>query len=144
MGGYELKQKHQYEDDKWKHYDFLRMIWILFKQNGRRKGLDAIWKLTPFNVTYTYFWSQLVYFGMNKEINAEKNEYVQQNFDFFLVMNPCFSNNFDGLMNKYYSKKLMNVIDSKENKTKMLLPDIMALPALITDVQTLKKKKNNQ
>ena len=132
-------------NSKWNHYNFMRMIWILFKLYDRRNGLKLIWKYTPYNVTRTYFWSQLIYFGMNRDENEIENNLKKRDFNYFLIANPSFSNDYDILMNKYYSQKLLNKMNEKENKNEMILPDLINLPSIITNIKKVKVKiKLNQ
>ena len=42
-------------------------------------------------------------------------------------------------MKKYYSQKILNVIDTDGKREEMILPDKLALPSLITDVEPLRK-----
>eukprot|EP01083_Nonionella_stella_P178716 632194_1 len=125
------------QDTQWNHYNFMRMIWIFFKLYDRRKGLNEIWKYTPYNVTKTYFWSQLIYFGMNRD-NANDNDFAKRDFQYFLIINPSFSNDYAVLMKKYYSPGLIRKME--ENESEMILPDLMRLPSLITNIKRVKLK----
>ena len=149
LNGQKLKLYHLNDDDKkWNHYNFMRMIWILFKFHDRRNGLKMIFKYSPYSVTKTYFWSQLIYFGMNRDNdnnNNNNNNLCKQDFQYFLIMNPSFSNDFDILMNKYYSNKLLNKMNNKENENEMILPDLLSLPSIITNIKKIKVKiKSNR
>ena len=148
------------EKDKWNHYDFMRFIWISFtkyykaRKDGnedeknknrtiRQLGMKEIWDYSPFNTTKTYFWSQLIFYGI--EVDKSVDKISSNNFNYFLFENPSLSNNYKNLINNYYSNKLIQEMDSEAKKNEMILPDIMPLPSLITNVKKIKdeqQKKN--
>ena len=130
------------QTEKWNHFDLLRMIYIIFKENGRQKGLKLIWKYTPHNVTTTYFWSQLIYFGMFGNENKALLNHIQSEFRFFLTMNPCLSNNYKSLIYKYYTHEQIKL--SYIKKDEVILPDKknknkLQLPSIVTNIQKLKE-----
>jgi hypothetical protein len=81
-----------------------------------------------FHVTMTYFWIQIVHFGMQSmpvkdaPANSERNE----DFCRFLLLNPyVVDGNF---WTDYYSKDVIMTPNAKEN---MVLSDKKSLPSLI-------------
>ena len=144
------------DSEKWDHYNLLRFIWICFtkyqrlRDDGsednsdksktiRQLGMSDIWKGTPYNTTKTYFWAQLVFFGLR--VDSSYTKLSTTSFNYFLVQNPSLSNSYERLINHYYSQKLCTQMDSEEKRNEMILPDIMALPSLITDVKGMKAKQ---
>eukprot|EP01084_Bolivina_argentea_P076722 139077_1 len=123
------------------HYDLMRMIWVLFTKYGRRNGLKQIWKYTPYNTSETYFWAQLIYFGIYNHSNENTLKLIQTDFRYFMMLNPCFCANFQDLIKKYYSTKLLSKIKN-EKTNEMVLPDLQKLPSIITDINTLKQEQN--
>ncbi|CAE6435243.1 unnamed protein product [Rhizoctonia solani] len=126
----------------WDHYTHIRIAYTILHTYGRQKGktmiFDGIEKYIrtsvqttgrTFHVTMTYFWIQIVHFGMQSmpvedvQVNYEAND----DFCRFLLLNPYVA---DGtLWEDYYSKDLMMTPNAKEN---MVLPDRVPLPSLIT------------
>ena len=132
------------EQEKFAHYDFLRFLWISFvtktkteSKTVRQLAMKDIWKFTPYNTTRTYFWAQLVFYGLHVDDSFTKLS--STNFNYFLLQNPSLSNNFKGLMQNYYSKKLIKESESDEKQNEMILPDIMSLPSIIGDVEKQKR-----
>ena len=137
---YEWMQ-YKKQDIEWmKHYDFMRMIWIFQVQYGRRNGMKRIWKLTPFDTTTTYFWAQSIYFGLNNSSKEETLKLLCSDFEYLLIMNPYLVEDYKHLMERYYSKSLLAVIGG-EKKEEMVLPDLLPLPSMMTDIARLKVKK---
>eukprot|EP01083_Nonionella_stella_P127346 385772_1 len=148
---------HDQEDSaKWNHYNFVRFIWISFSKHQklrnsgkedegnksktiRQLGMKDIWAHTPYNTTKTYFWAQLVFFGL--KVDTSYTQLSSNSFNYFLVSNPSLSNNYEHLINNYYSKKVMQQMDSEQKRNEMILPDIMPLPSLITNVKEMKQKQ---
>ena len=138
---------YEYNNNKWDHFNFMRMIYILFVKHGRQNGLKLIWKYTPYNVTITYFWSQLIYFGIFGSDNIDMLNNMKSDFRLFLLMNPCLSNNYIHLIYKYYTKtEIKNsfikpnemILPNKNNKNKL------QLPSMVTNIDALKKKDKNK
>eukprot|EP01084_Bolivina_argentea_P138751 244204_1 len=151
------EMKYDKDDiEKWDHYNFLRFIWICFTKHQklrddgnedeknktktiRQLGMKDIWKDTPYNTTKTYFWAQIIFYGL--KVDTSYTKLSTTSFNYFLVQNPSLSNNYEMLINNYYSKRIIKEMDSEEKKNKMILPDIMELPSLITNVQEIKDKQ---
>jgi len=108
----------------------------------RQLGMKDIWKNTPFNTTTTYFWAQLVFYGL--KVDSSFTKLSSTSFNYFLLQNPSLSNNYKNLMNNYYSNKLMKQIKDETKRNEMILPDIMALPSLITDVEKIKDQQKKE
>ncbi|KAG8736814.1 hypothetical protein FRC12_017432 [Ceratobasidium sp. 428] len=125
----------------WDHYTHIRIAYTILKTYGRQKGKTMIFdglekyiKTSPqttgrtFHVTMTYFWIQVVHFGiqsMPRESEIEDNE-ENKDFGRFLLLNPYVA---DGnLWADYYTK---GVIMTPEAKEQMVLPDKKPLPNLI-------------
>ena len=97
-------------------------------------GLEKYIKTSPqttgrtFHVTMTYFWIQIVHFGMQSmpiEMPT-KDQGENDGFSRFLLLNPYV---VDGsLWGDYYTK---GVIMTPEAKEQMALPDKKPLPNLI-------------
>ncbi|KAJ7198808.1 ADP-ribosylation factor [Mycena pura] len=134
---------HQFETltlPAWDHYTHIRIAYVLLSRFGRQKGMctglsDIIFdgleryitqsaqtRGRTFHVTMTYFWIQMVHFGIRSTpAEAGEREFVR-----FLLVNPFVA---DGnLWAQYYSKGLMM---SAEAKAGMVLPDVKALPNLV-------------
>ncbi|KAK6992851.1 ADP-ribosylation factor [Favolaschia claudopus] len=135
----------------WDHYTHIRIAYLNLTIHGRQKGKDLIFegieqyiqqssqtKGRTFHVTMTYFWIQMVHFGIrstpplgysasNSEFdNKAADHHDQDDFSRFLLLNPHLA---DGnLWADYYSKDLMM---SPAAKTGPVLPDIKPLPNLV-------------
>ncbi|KAJ6551599.1 ADP-ribosylation factor family-domain-containing protein [Mycena capillaripes] len=142
----------------WDHYTHIRIAYLMLTQYGRQKGKDKIFqgieryiKESPqtrgrtFHVTMTYFWIQLVHFGIrstpplihsdedagsdlgSRSLEPENTDSSElDDFPRFLLLNPFVA---DGnLWAEYYSKDVMM---SAEAKTTMRLPDKKPLPNLV-------------
>lgn len=97
-------------------------------------GLEKYIKTSPqttgrtFHITMTYFWIQIVHFGMQSMPVEDAPVNSQENEDFcrFLLLNPYV---VDGnLWADYYSK---DVIMTPKAKESMALPDKKPLPNVI-------------
>ncbi|KAJ7330442.1 ADP-ribosylation factor [Mycena albidolilacea] len=149
----------------WDHYTYIRVAYLLLTIHGRQKGKNLIFdglekyiaqseqtRGRTFHVTMTYFWIQMVHFGISsmpplEGASAPDTSSVQtlvagekpddkptsredgkpsDHFVRFLLTNPHLA---DGnLWTEYYSKE---VIMSPEAKTGMVLPDKKPLPNLV-------------
>ncbi|KAK7031820.1 ADP-ribosylation factor [Favolaschia claudopus] len=152
----------------WDHYHHILIAFLLLSIHGRQKGKDMIFdgleryianseqtRGRTFHITMTYFWIQMVHFGMarmpslevtsettdtlseytlvaaagdeddEKQVSAEE-EPLNERFVRFLFTNPHLA---DGnLWAEYYSKDVMM---SPEAKAVMVLPDKKPLPSLV-------------
>ncbi|QRV74748.1 ADP-ribosylation factor family [Ceratobasidium sp. AG-Ba] len=136
-----LTKFEQVDLPSWDHYTHVRIAYTILKTYGRQKGKTLIFdglekyiKTSPqttgrtFHVTMTYFWIQIVHFGMQSVPQDFDFEDVEENKDFcrFLLLNPFV---VDGsLWEDYYTK---GVIMTPEAKAQMVLPDKKPLPNLI-------------
>ncbi|TDL23002.1 Arf-domain-containing protein [Rickenella mellea] len=72
-----LRQFHEYDLPSWDHYTHIRLAYLILAIHGRQKGKDKIFdgikdyiaksKRTTgrsFHLTMTYFWIQMVHFGI--------------------------------------------------------------------------------
>ncbi|TDL23019.1 Arf-domain-containing protein [Rickenella mellea] len=72
-----LRQFHEYDLPSWDHYTHIRLAYLILVTHGRQKGKDMIFdgiknyiaksKQTTgrsFHLTMTYFWIQMVHFGI--------------------------------------------------------------------------------
>ncbi|KAF9478427.1 ADP-ribosylation factor [Pholiota conissans] len=131
----------------WDHYTHIRIAYVLLTKYGRQEGKDLIFKgleayisASPqtkgrsFHVTMTYFWVQIVHFGIRNmpslpnSIDSATGPQSVSPSDFadFLLVNPHVA---DGnLWSDYYSKGEMM---SPKAKTEMVLPDKKPLPNLV-------------
>lgn len=115
---------------------------MIFEGIERYIAQSAQTRGRTFHVSMTYFWIQIVHFGIrstppladsdaDSDLGAsmpgdEKDGDVGDDFPRFLLLNPFVA---DGnLWAAYYSKGLMM---SVEAKTGMVLPDIKQLPNLV-------------
>ncbi|KNC97698.1 small GTP-binding protein domain [Spizellomyces punctatus DAOM BR117] len=129
--------------DTWDHYTHLRIAYLYLTREGRQKGKNLIFdkiehfiKHSPrtngktFHLTLTYFWIQLVNYGI-RSMKPPPEEFKQ-----FLVMNPHLA---DGnLPLEYYSKETL-FMDPKA-RTEMVLPDKKPLPSVIPR-ETAKRRR---
>ncbi|KAF7371161.1 ADP-ribosylation factor 4 [Mycena sanguinolenta] len=149
----------------WDHYTHIRIAYLLLTIHGRQKGKNMIFdglqkyiaqsdqtRGKTFHITMTYFWIQMVHFGISsmppleiadsasdtssaKTLVVEKSgdkrtqgedEKPNDHFARFLLLNPHL---VDGsLWAEYYSKE---VIMTPEAKAGMVLPDKKPLPNLV-------------
>lgn len=125
----------------WDHYTHIRIAYTILKTHGRQKGKTMIFdglekyiKTSPqttgrtFHITMTYFWIQIVHFGMQSMPLEDTPAESGENADFcrFLLLNPYV---VDGnLWADYYSKDVIMTPNAKEN---MALPDKKPLPSVI-------------
>ncbi|CAE6479143.1 unnamed protein product [Rhizoctonia solani] len=125
----------------WDHYTHVRIAHTILHTHCRQKGktmiFDGIEKYIKtstrttgktFHVTMTYFWIQIVHFGMQSMPTEEMQINYGANEDFcrFLLLNPYVT---DGnLWEDYYSKNVIMTPNAKEN---MVLPDRKPLPNLV-------------
>ncbi|KAJ1307422.1 hypothetical protein OPQ81_001524 [Rhizoctonia solani] len=125
----------------WDHYIHIRIAYTILRTYGRQKGkmmiFDGIENYIKtstqttgrtFHVTMTYFWIQVVHFGIQSMSTEEMQIISAQNEDFcrFLLLNPYV---VDGnLWKDYYSRDVMMTPNAKEN---MVLPDKKPLPSLV-------------
>ncbi|KAG8700472.1 hypothetical protein FRC08_004689 [Ceratobasidium sp. 394] len=138
----EFLQKFEAIDlPSWDHYTHIRIAYTILKTYGRQKGetmiFDGLEKYIKtssqttgrtFHVTMTYFWIQVVHFGMQSMPREPEPEDDDENKDFcrFLLLNPYVA---DGnLWADYYTKGVMMTPEAKEQ---MVLPDKKPLPNLI-------------
>ncbi|KAK7031835.1 ADP-ribosylation factor 4 [Favolaschia claudopus] len=164
-----LKRFETFSLPAWDHYHHILIAFLLLSIHGRQKGKDMIFegleryianseqtRGRTFHVTMTYFWIQMVHFGMarmpslevtsettdtlseytlvaaagdedgEKQVSAEE-ESLNDRFVRFLFTNPHLA---DGnLWAEYYSKDVMM---SPQAKATMVLPDKKPLPSLVT------------
>ncbi|TFK44095.1 ADP-ribosylation factor family-domain-containing protein [Crucibulum laeve] len=142
-----ISQFHSIALPSWDHYTHIRIAYLILTTHGRQKGKDMIFKgiekyilqspLTrgrTFHVTMTYFWIQLVHFGIRNMPTApnavgsaaDPGLPSPNDFAHFLLVNPYVA---DGnIWADYYSKSLMM---SPKAKAEMVLPDKKPLPNLI-------------
>ncbi|KAJ7650893.1 ADP-ribosylation factor [Roridomyces roridus] len=157
-----LRQFDSLSLPKWDHYTHVRLAYVILTTHGRQKGKNMIFdgiekyiaqseqtRGRTFHVTMTYFWIQMVHFGIrsmpppvadsdasslqtlvaDEEPKAKvSNDWAPNADDFprFLLLNPFVA---DGnLWADYYSKE---VIMSPEAKAGMVLPDRKPLPNLV-------------
>ncbi|KAF8754331.1 SET (Su(var)3-9, Enhancer-of-zeste, Trithorax) domain [Rhizoctonia solani] len=125
----------------WDHYTHIRIAYTILNTYGRQKGkkmiFDGIEKYIrtsaqttgrTFHITMTYFWIQIVHFGIQSMPTDDTQVSRRANEDFcrFLLLNPYVA---DGsLWEDYYSKDVIMTTNAKEN---MVLPDKLPLPSLI-------------
>ncbi|KAJ6471873.1 ADP-ribosylation factor [Mycena sanguinolenta] len=149
----------------WDHYTHIRIAYLLLVIHGRQKGKNMIFdglqkyiaqsdqtRGKTFHITMTYFWIQMVHFGISSmppleitdsatdtssantlvvEKSGDKQtpeaaEKPNDHFVRFLLLNPHL---VDGnLWAEYYSKE---VIMTPEAKAEMVFPDKKPLPNLV-------------
>ncbi|KAF8218306.1 ADP-ribosylation factor family-domain-containing protein [Mycena galopus ATCC 62051] len=138
----------------WDHYTHIRIAYLLLTEYGRQKGKDKIFegieryiqqseqtKGRTFHVTMTYFWIQIVHFGIRSTpplIHSDTDSDLGSgslqpddspdldDFPRFLLLNPYVA---DGnLWAEYYSKDAMMSVEAKQGP---VLPDIKPLPNLV-------------
>ncbi|KAJ7708248.1 ADP-ribosylation factor family-domain-containing protein [Mycena rosella] len=145
----------------WDHYTHIRIAYLMLMIHGRQKGKNMIFdgieryiaqstqtRGRTFHVTMTYFWIQMVHFGIRsmpppvpafddepKSMSDKSSTHTlvnhdgasADNFVRFLLLNPFVA---DGnLWAEYYSKE---VIMSPAAKVEMALPDKKPLPNLVS------------
>ncbi|CEL55313.1 ADP-ribosylation factor 4 OS=Xenopus laevis GN=arf4 PE=2 SV=2 [Rhizoctonia solani AG-1 IB] len=126
----------------WDHYTHIRIAYTIMHTYGRQKGktmiFDGIEKYIKtsvqttgrtFHVTMTYFWVQIVHFGIQSMPAEDTQSQYEANDDFcrFLLLNPYVVEG--SLWEDYYSKDVIMTPSAKES---MVLPDRMPLPSLIS------------
>ncbi|KAJ7251205.1 ADP-ribosylation factor [Mycena rebaudengoi] len=138
-----LRQFAELQLPAWDHYTHIRIAYLLLTKFGRQKGKDMVFegiekyiaqngsqtRGRTFHVTMTYFWIQMVHFGIRStpdvdsvvEKLAESEEFMR-----FLLLNPFVADG--GLWAQYYSKDVMMSVKAK---AEMVLPDKKALPNLV-------------
>jgi len=112
---------------------------FLIKASGKDKifeGLEAYiannsnTRVRSFHVSMTYFWIQLVHFGMRSmpPKDPESSGHTELDpFAYFLLLNPYL---LDGMIwENYYSK---DVLMTPTAKAEMVLPDKKPLPNLVS------------
>ncbi|KAF9444491.1 P-loop containing nucleoside triphosphate hydrolase protein [Macrolepiota fuliginosa MF-IS2] len=138
-----LSQFEQVALPQWDHYTHIRLAFLILKIHGRQKGKDMIFKGIQkyiaeskglqttgrtYHTTMTYFWIQIVHFGIQNTVPSgtdNGSEGLDDEFARFLIVNPYMA---DGqLWLDYYSK---DVIMSSEAKTSMVFPDKKPLPSI--------------
>ncbi|KAJ8494576.1 hypothetical protein ONZ45_g13182 [Pleurotus djamor] len=140
----------------WDHYTHIRIAYVLLTKYGRQQGKDMIFdgieryiRESPqttgrtFHFTMTYFWVQLVHFGIQSMPKDETSSMIVSprdsqitlvtpasdvaEFARFLVLNPYV---VDGsAWSNYYTKE---VLMSPGAKAAMVLPDKKPLPNLVS------------
>ncbi|KAJ7318115.1 ADP-ribosylation factor [Mycena albidolilacea] len=141
----------------WDHYTHIRIAYLMLTQYGRQKGKDKIFQGIEryieqsaqtggrtFHVTMTYFWVQIVHFGIrstpqlvrsesdagsdlgSRSLDDPDDSPELDDFPRFLLLNPYVA---DGnLWAEYYSKDVMMSVEAKQGP---VLPDIKPLPNLV-------------
>ncbi|KAJ7720274.1 ADP-ribosylation factor [Mycena maculata] len=145
----------------WDHYTHIRIAYLLLTVYGRQKGKNMIFdgiekyisqseqtRGRTFHVTMTYFWIQMVHFGIRSmppaplfdtasmseassmqtlvEVEKVPPETSDDDFLRFLLLNPFVA---DGnLWAEYYSNEVMM---NPEAKAGMVFPDKKPLPNLV-------------
>ncbi|KAJ6460917.1 ADP-ribosylation factor [Mycena sanguinolenta] len=148
---------HQFDTIKlpaWDHYTHIRIAYLLLTEYGRQKGKDKIFKGIEryiqqsdqtkgrtFHITMTYFWVQIVHFGIrstpplvhsdtDSDLGSSSlepdNSPELDDFPRFLLLNPYVANG--NLWADYYSKDAMMSVNAKQGP---VLPDIKPLPNLV-------------
>ncbi|KAF7377772.1 ADP-ribosylation factor [Mycena sanguinolenta] len=146
---------HQFDAIKlpaWDHYTHIRIAYLLLTEYGRQKdkifeGIERYiqqsdqTKGRTFHVTMTYFWVQIVHFGIrstppfihsdtDSDLGSGSLEQPDSpeldDFPRFLLLNPYVANG--NLWADYYSKEVMMSVEAKQGP---LLPDIKPLPNLV-------------
>ncbi|KAJ7471321.1 ADP-ribosylation factor [Mycena galericulata] len=136
------------------HYTHIRIAYLLLSKFGRQKGKDMVFqgieryiaqssqtRGKTFHVTMTYFWIQIVHFGIrstppllsdsssdlgSNTLGQKESAELEDDFSRFLLLNPFVA---DGnLWAEYYSKGVMM---NARAKTEMVLPDLKQLPNLV-------------
>ncbi|KAJ7250601.1 ADP-ribosylation factor [Mycena rebaudengoi] len=137
-----LRQFAELQLPAWDHYTHIRIAYLLLTKFGRQKGKDMVFEgieryITQssqtrgrtFHVTMTYFWIQMVHFGIRSTPDADPAvEKLAESEEFmrFLLLNPFVADG--GLWAQYYSKDVMMSVKAK---AEMVLPDKKALPNLV-------------
>ncbi|KAJ6591376.1 ADP-ribosylation factor family-domain-containing protein [Mycena sp. CBHHK59/15] len=126
----------------WDHYTHVRIAYLLLVRHGRQKGKDMIFagieryiaqsaqaRGRTFHVSMTYFWIQIVHFGirsMGESGDTNSEEGAEDDFVRFVLLNPYVADG--GLWAEYYSKDVMMSVAAKAG---MMLPDVKPLPNLV-------------
>ena len=101
-----------HQEEKWNHCNFMRMIWCLFKMNDRRSAMRNICRMSPYNITFTYSWSQIIFYGMHNFANCDD---PKRDSVYFLIVDSSLCNDFDSILQKYYSPKLVQKVKENSN-----------------------------
>ncbi|KAH9484776.1 ADP-ribosylation factor 4 [Psilocybe cubensis] len=160
-----LEQFNTFALPEWDHYTHIRIAYVILTKHGRKEGKDLVFKglekyisVSPqtkkksFHLTMTYFWIQIVHFGIRSMTPnlAYEPYYVPfsadpgvpatpDEFPRFLLTNPHVA---DGnLWSEYYSTDVMM---SPNARKEMVLPDKKPLPNLITLDTNHKALKRNR
>nr|GAT52009.1 ADP-ribosylation factor [Mycena chlorophos] len=125
----------------WDHYTHVRLAFLILTRHGRQAGKDRLFSglesyiaRAPrsqtngrtFHLTMTYFWLQLVHFGIQSTPPQARGLDDGGDWLRFLLVNPFVADG--GLWQQYYSKDVMM---SPKAKTEMVLPDLKPLPSLV-------------
>jgi len=127
-------------DEPFDHYNLVRLIWIHHREhNSMQEICDLVesFQGDAYNVTITYFWSQIVLYALESISDQELNDKVRADFRIFVACNPAICDP-DKLIAEYYSQDMLS--KAKESSQAFVMPDIKPLPSLITDVNSLKKQ----
>ncbi|KAJ7732693.1 ADP-ribosylation factor [Mycena metata] len=163
-----LAQFDTFKLPAWDHYTHIRVAYLLLTIHGRQKGKDMIFdgiekyiahsnqtRGRTFHVTMTYFWIQMVHFGIrsvssqlgasatgdvgdseSKDSRSSMQTLVEDPdekptdsdaFARFIICNPFLADS--NLWAQYYSK---GVIMTSEAKKAMVLPDRKPLPNIVS------------
>ncbi|KAF8802702.1 P-loop containing nucleoside triphosphate hydrolase protein [Phlegmacium glaucopus] len=154
-----LAQFRSFTLPSWDHYTHIRIAYVMLTTYGRKDGKEMIFKeiekyiaVSPqttgktFHLTMTYFWIQIVHFGIRNmpptqpsssttthsdtttthSVPSHASGASPDDFAKFLLINPHV---VDGnLWADYYTKE---VLMSPKAKAEMVLPDKKALPNLV-------------
>ncbi|KAF9526856.1 ADP-ribosylation factor family-domain-containing protein [Crepidotus variabilis] len=164
-----LGRFYSFNLESWDHYMHIRLAYVLLMKHGRREGKEKIFTGfknyiekssqvhgKSFHLTMTYFWIQIIHFGItNMGISSGVSHTLQadvselgddpnsdpniaqsasplpneNDFIKFLLVNPFI---VDGhIWSDYYSKE---VLMDRKAKEEMVLPDIKALPNVVMRV----------
>ncbi|KAJ7062154.1 ADP-ribosylation factor [Mycena amicta] len=145
----------------WDHYTHVRLAYLVLSIHGRQKGKNMIFDgieryiahsaqtrgRRAFHFTMTYFWIQMVHFGMERvrlesafsskdmestsssttsTLGTNEDPDPARSFPHFLLTNPFLAD--ARLWADYYSTE---VLMSPEAKKAMVLPDRKALPDVV-------------
>ncbi|KAF8644815.1 hypothetical protein AX16_008272 [Volvariella volvacea WC 439] len=154
-----LSQFHNLQLPSWDHYTHIRIAYVVLTKYGRQKGKDMIFeglekyitqspqtRTKTFHVTMTYFWIQIIHFGIigtmttpsiasppqptsqhfSSSASNQKPPPTPLDFPRFLLQNPHVAD--PNLWSVFYSKELMM---SPGAKQAMVLPDKKPLPSLV-------------
>nr|AOC97518.1 Arf family protein [Volvariella volvacea] len=156
-----LSQFENLQLPSWDHYTHIRIAYIILTLYGRQKGKDMIFegiekyitqssqtRMKTFHTTMTYFWIQIIHFGIISTMTIPTISTSQQpsspaskstiagikqkppptplDFPRFLIQNPHVAD--PNLWSEFYSKELMM---SPGAKQAMVQPDKKPLPSLV-------------